>query len=332
MLDNQTSSSTLFGTMHMAQASNAHMSFTFNGTWVAVYGVVFDTDQQPTSTYSVDQVQSTFTPPNPSGPTQYNQVFFQTSLADGVQHKLIVTASNGSQENPFMIDYILYTPSTSAKMSPALTSPTVTPTPQSMTPMLGAILGGLIGGIAVILIGTLFGIWIYRRRRRHWHNTTGGPDMGAMKRLRLGQIISYTVVPDELEAPLSPRRRNSGAAGRRLLSSLSRQKRRAQASSQARVAEPTSPIRTTRRPTSRLTTETTASTLVALDGGDEGEDTGGESDTREPPRRSSSHTKHRRADPSSWPPPLPPLPPQVITLSPRIIPVDQPTPPPTYQP
>ncbi|TFK53275.1 hypothetical protein OE88DRAFT_1733237 [Heliocybe sulcata] len=295
------SSSNLFDTAHIAVEARPYVSFNFTGTWVAVYGTILRIadDSYPTSSYTVDDEWELFTPQNASSPL-YNQLFFEATLPNG-SHTLNVSVLSATPVNPFVIDYILYSPSTSCLGESGLDHSVSGPA--LPVPVLGGIIGGAVGGFLLLLIGGVFGFRLYKQRNRD-----GVPTEKRTGRMRLGQVIPYTVVSDESPSPsqsslLHEGRRNSESGGQRVPSPLRHHKRRARSDSHVQA-------------NANRASASTAATLVAPSVPSTprgtGEETLAEDEGRRHVRTRSSRMKRRGG---TRRPPLPPIPTQAVDES-----------------
>ncbi|EKM56885.1 uncharacterized protein PHACADRAFT_254252 [Phanerochaete carnosa HHB-10118-sp] len=126
------------GTTHGAITNGSTMSFTFNGTAVALYGTIgpinSDSDNQTTtSMYVLDEASAVTVTAPKSLTTQYGYAFFLSPQLADEQHTLTVTATDVVSDNTFWIDYLEYTPSSNTSSSsapppPLSSSPTSTST------------------------------------------------------------------------------------------------------------------------------------------------------------------------------------------------------------
>ncbi|KAI0760603.1 hypothetical protein C8Q74DRAFT_1372436 [Fomes fomentarius] len=170
-------------TIHTSGQAGATVKFAFNGTFVAVYGIL---DGQPvTASFTIDDrepVTQAITQPPPS--LQYNWPFFATSTPlDSGLHELTVTVRQGS----FNLDYIQYTsvdgmegvgdsgtirddgthtPAQGQSAARASQTPVFSNTPLST----GAVAGIAVAGAVVVLgiVAMLFCVFCRRAKRvRH---------------------------------------------------------------------------------------------------------------------------------------------------------------------
>ncbi|KAI0363226.1 hypothetical protein BV20DRAFT_172070 [Pilatotrama ljubarskyi] len=165
-------------TSHVSDSSGSSVTFTFNGTFVTVYGSVGSTGSS--SSYALDDeppvTSDIYEVPSP----QHNwPFFFPSSTLEPGLHKLVITVAGGT----FSLDYIEYTsiageenvgdvqaPSSSSLSSSlpsaVLSSPDSSPS-SSMSPSQG-LSGGAIAGIAVAAVVVVLAVvlaLLYVRRR-----------------------------------------------------------------------------------------------------------------------------------------------------------------------
>ncbi|KAI0650536.1 hypothetical protein C8Q79DRAFT_998362 [Trametes meyenii] len=115
----------------------------------------------PSATFKIDgSLQETATAPN-NGSLSYSYPFFESSELSSGQHTLDIAVTHGTNQYPFILDYIIYLPESGATptASQQATStlppgPTVFTSSKSTVPV-GAIVGGVIGGIAVLVGGAI---------------------------------------------------------------------------------------------------------------------------------------------------------------------------------
>lgn len=130
-----------------------HTRYFTAGTKVAVYGTQgsVDVDGQATTSYAVDGViVGSYTAPIIApGYVTTGTLFFQSKdLANGM-HTLVITTTNGTQPNRFLLDYFSYTglpivpsssspQSSSPQPSPSLSSSSLSWSPLSLGPSLSS--------------------------------------------------------------------------------------------------------------------------------------------------------------------------------------------------
>ncbi|KAI0677340.1 hypothetical protein C8Q78DRAFT_84773 [Trametes maxima] len=148
-------------------------SLTFSGTAVVVYGIA-TTDfsvAPPSATFKIDgSLQQTSTAPN-NGSLSYSYPFFESGELSSGQHTLDIAVTHGTNEYPFILDYIVYLPESGATptasqqaTATAPPGPTVFTSPKAAVPV-GAIVGGVVGGIAVLL-GAAIAVYLLCFRHR----------------------------------------------------------------------------------------------------------------------------------------------------------------------
>ncbi|KAI0340846.1 hypothetical protein BDW22DRAFT_1359683 [Trametopsis cervina] len=182
-------------TRSSANIAGLNASFSFIGTGVEVYGSVASIDffGRPVSTYAVDGFgpNTTFQAPIiQPGYVSYNVLFYRSPpLPAGQSHTLRIVNMNGTSPSNYVLDYIVYTPSTNSGMpnaglisaSPSTQlSPTLSSTPISTDPTqtasegdashhhtpAAAIAGGVVGGIMLLAIIVLAAVFYRRWIRR----------------------------------------------------------------------------------------------------------------------------------------------------------------------
>ncbi|KAI0660680.1 hypothetical protein C8Q70DRAFT_903261, partial [Cubamyces menziesii] len=113
------------GTLHYATPRGATVTFSFNGTFVAVIGGQGDTSSfgWPSTSYAIDgNVQSTYnlaTGDHALSATDfdYNVTFFSSPDLKPGEHTLVITNLNSTWPNTYWFDYIQYLPSDSTTTS-----------------------------------------------------------------------------------------------------------------------------------------------------------------------------------------------------------------------
>lgn len=148
--------------LHSTLSPNATVTFSFSGTFVAVYGL-YHPGPVPDASFAIDS-----NPPapltNPPAPILLpiaQSVLFQSSTLSDQTHTLTIYLNENNQAD-LSLDYILYQTSSSPSSSSSSPSPTVSPfsaasagsqlASQSVSPNAGAIAGGVLGAVALIVL------------------------------------------------------------------------------------------------------------------------------------------------------------------------------------
>ncbi|EIW54808.1 uncharacterized protein TRAVEDRAFT_30830 [Trametes versicolor FP-101664 SS1] len=174
-------------TSHSSNATGSFVTFTFNGTFITVYGSV-DTAGS-SSSYKLDDAPPVVTNIGRTSPTQFNYPFFFPSapLQPGL-HELVITVVGGT----FSLDYIEYTggvngdasqvssSSSSSSSSGGTASPDSAPPTASPSKGLsaGAIAGIAVAAIGVVLIVALTLFYVRRRSARRVRHRRHIPEKG----------------------------------------------------------------------------------------------------------------------------------------------------------
>ena len=151
---------------------------------------------QPTTTYAIDgEVLGTYTAPviAPGYFTTRNVFFQSQTLPDG-DHTLVITTTNGTKPNIYVLDFFQYTASpvessSSSTSWSSVSSSTVQPSSSSSSPIsssstsavssssrvkVGPIVGGVLGGIAILVIAVLL-LFICLKIRRNKRKVSPSP-------------------------------------------------------------------------------------------------------------------------------------------------------------
>ncbi|KAH9897804.1 hypothetical protein C8Q73DRAFT_788037 [Cubamyces lactineus] len=191
------------GTLHYTSTRGATVTFSFNGTFVAVVGGQGDTSVYgwPSTSYVIDDsaAQNTYnlaTGHHALSDTgfDYNVTFFSSLDLEPGEHTLVITNLNGTWPNTYWFDYIQYTPSSSTATSTSsmsTTSSTLSGAHTQSPPMssgtsgsgssantgspvasssqhstnVGAIIGGAIGGAVLVAVIGIIAVYLYLKRR-----------------------------------------------------------------------------------------------------------------------------------------------------------------------
>ncbi|GJE86706.1 hypothetical protein PsYK624_027870 [Phanerochaete sordida] len=113
------------GTTHGAISNGSTVSFTFNGTSIALYGTVgpiqSDTkNRTTTAVYVLDDASPVTSTAPASLTTQYGFAYYVSPPLANEQHTLVVTATDVVPDNTFWVDYVEYTP---ADANPSFAGP-----------------------------------------------------------------------------------------------------------------------------------------------------------------------------------------------------------------
>ncbi|KAI0334332.1 hypothetical protein GY45DRAFT_28953 [Cubamyces sp. BRFM 1775] len=199
------------GTLHYATPRGATVTFSFNGTFVAVIGGQGDTSSfgWPSTSYTIDgklaETYNLATSGHSLSPTDfdYNVTFFSSSELDPGEHTLVITNLNGTWPNTYWFDYIQYLPPGSTTTTTS-SMPTSSPTSSGAPPKssgtsgsassantgspeasssrhstnVGAIIGGAIGGAVLVAVIGIIAVYLYLKRRARAEQ--GGDAFGKM--------------------------------------------------------------------------------------------------------------------------------------------------------
>ena len=179
-------------------------TYLFLGTKITVFGTQgsINVDGQPTTTYAIDGVVvATYAAPMIApGYVTTGTIFFKSqTLADG-NHTLVITTTNGTLPNRYLLDYFQYTASpfvSSSSISSSSNTPSSStrPTSNNAAPVsspstlassntseassrnkVGPIVGGVLGGIAFLMVAALL-LFICIRKRRSRGNYSRPADI-----------------------------------------------------------------------------------------------------------------------------------------------------------
>ncbi|KAI1795113.1 hypothetical protein LXA43DRAFT_64981 [Ganoderma leucocontextum] len=153
------------GSTFSAGFTGAQSQFTFNGTNLVVYGAQTPrpagnkTAVPPSVTFAIDGVIPMVVVSNPDvNSTQYATQFFDSHTLPAGEHVLQIDVQYGSDDWPFVIDYLEYTPMNSSSTSVSSGS-------GSQTSHTGPIIGGFVGGAALVG-GVALASWLFYKRKR----------------------------------------------------------------------------------------------------------------------------------------------------------------------
>ncbi|KAJ7174078.1 hypothetical protein C8R43DRAFT_873753 [Mycena crocata] len=103
-------------TTRLATRAGATASFTFVGTSITVYGTVGPGGNASTIAFSVDaSAPLTYSAPTVDSGALYHQAFFTSPILPEASHTLLITRDSSTKHNILFLDYILYTPVSSAE-------------------------------------------------------------------------------------------------------------------------------------------------------------------------------------------------------------------------
>ncbi|KAI0761321.1 hypothetical protein BD413DRAFT_486234 [Trametes elegans] len=154
------------GTSHASSSTGSSVTFTFNGTFVAVYGSLSASGSS--SSYKVDDgtpvTTNVLNPPSP----QHNWPFFSSPPLQPGLHELVITVLGGT----FELDYVEYTSlngdDSAGDASPSSAQPAGSPAQGSSGSSPGLPPGAIAGmaiGMAVMVILAASAMFYVRRRR-----------------------------------------------------------------------------------------------------------------------------------------------------------------------
>ncbi|KAK2461186.1 hypothetical protein APHAL10511_006713 [Amanita phalloides] len=135
-------------TLHNASSSKANLSFSFSGSFIAVYGI-YHPGPLPNVSFTIDDSTSTplANPPLPITKTIHQAVLFQSSSLRDANHALSIRFGDNNQ-GVFSLDYLLvYSPSPTPSSGSNDTSPSKS---SSVAP--GVIAGAVLGSVAIFII------------------------------------------------------------------------------------------------------------------------------------------------------------------------------------
>ncbi|TFK81133.1 hypothetical protein K466DRAFT_350039 [Polyporus arcularius HHB13444] len=95
--------------LHGSATPGSTATLTFTGTSVEVHGIVMNTRQHPTMTFTVDG-GSTSTYPAPTVGNKNNMLFFSASGLSSDQHRLVITNQDGGGPIALWLDFFIVTP------------------------------------------------------------------------------------------------------------------------------------------------------------------------------------------------------------------------------
>ena len=147
--------------LHSTLSPNASLTFSFSGTFVAVYGL-YRPGPVPAVSFAIDSIPAAplTNPPVPIIHPLAQSVLFQSSTLSDQDHTLSIFLDENNQAE-FSLDYILYqtssSPSSSSSPSPTVSSFSAPSAgsqlaSQSVSANAGAIAGGILGAVALIVI------------------------------------------------------------------------------------------------------------------------------------------------------------------------------------
>ncbi|PCH40871.1 hypothetical protein WOLCODRAFT_143268 [Wolfiporia cocos MD-104 SS10] len=187
-------------TIAYTESDTASGSITFNGSQIALYGSLIPGTGTVSSSYSLDGSSPvTYTSSDNVTAEQDEVAFFTSPSLSTGEHQLIFNVTQASSDTPFILDYLIYEPSSSdvagaSYTTTSLGTPTSIPTSViiekdgSNTPV-GAIVGGVVGGVAGLIIITLLFFFLFRRRRQQpyfYHSAA------------VGEMLSNEIKPAEV--------------------------------------------------------------------------------------------------------------------------------------
>ena len=136
------------------------------GTNVVVYGAQTPrpagnkTAVPPSVTFAIDGVIPMVVVSNPDiNATQYATQYFESHTLPAGEHVLEIDVQYGSDDWPFVLDYIEYTPMN-------VSSTPVSSDNRKRSSHVGPIVGGFIGGVVLVGLVALASWFFYKRRRR----------------------------------------------------------------------------------------------------------------------------------------------------------------------
>ncbi|KAF8724737.1 hypothetical protein AX14_008640 [Amanita brunnescens Koide BX004] len=145
--------------LHSARSPGANVTFSFSGTFVAVYGL-YHPGPIPNVSFAIDSIPPAplTNPPVPIIRHVPQSVLFQSFTLSDQNHTLSIYLNEDNQSE-FSLDYILYQASPSSLSSSQPVAPSSAgnagPQPASKsisTNMAGAIVGGVLGFVALLVV------------------------------------------------------------------------------------------------------------------------------------------------------------------------------------
>jgi len=166
-------------TTSISQTAGSTVTFTFNGTFIAVYGTIGPTASSSTYQLDDDSVSTASFPP-PASPL-YDEPFWSSAeLSPGI-HTLTVAAMGDG--DTYQLDYMQYTGypgpviRANAPQQPTQSHPPILSSSESSSRSglsTAAVAGIAVGCGILMIISTVTAYWLYRRRRRRRvYNTVG---------------------------------------------------------------------------------------------------------------------------------------------------------------
>ncbi len=114
----------------------------------------------PSVTFAIDGVIPMVVVSNPDiNATQYATQFFNSHTLPAGEHVLQIDVQYGSDDWPFVLDYLEYTPMNASSAS-------VSSSGGKQTSHTGPIIGGFLGGALLVGVVALASWFFYKRRRR----------------------------------------------------------------------------------------------------------------------------------------------------------------------
>lgn len=153
---------TMDQTEHTTRSLGSTANFTFQGSYIAVYGTLLP--RMARSTYTLDGGAPAVYDAPSSKTTVTAQRLFEQNIVDG-EHTLVIKSVS---EGGFSLDYITYKPSLSGVVSSLAPSSTIVPSSfpsTSNTDKTPAIVGGVVGSIVGLLTIVLVALFLRKRRR-----------------------------------------------------------------------------------------------------------------------------------------------------------------------
>ncbi|KAM5534428.1 hypothetical protein V8D89_011895 [Ganoderma adspersum] len=154
------------GSTYSSGFTGATSQFKFNGTNIMVYGAQTPrptgnkTAIPPSVTFAIDGVIPMVVVSNPDiNATQYATQFFNSHTLPAGEHVLQIDVQYGSDDWPFVLDYLEYTPANVSSVPTSSSS-------GKQTSHTGPIIGGFLGGAALMGVVALASWFFYKRRRR----------------------------------------------------------------------------------------------------------------------------------------------------------------------
>ncbi|CAL1709303.1 unnamed protein product [Somion occarium] len=215
--------------VHLTQTNSETAIFSFS-TGIEVFGSIGPKDWGgfPVSRYTLETNPTVDYKATPNDQYQVNVSFFKSPILDDGHHTLLITnrpCQTLGQSCKFLLDYVVYTPSSTVSVSSLSTAPSTLPPSQTGTDSssssskvsVGVIVGPVIGGIVLLsLIGTLF-IWYARRLRRQYATNRVNVLQPELHRESSQESITernddHASVPGPSIVPYTLTRHSSGAA------------------------------------------------------------------------------------------------------------------------